>query len=80
MPTYEKKVKKARQNGAEGLHSAHCARVWMLNIKPDRSTPRLSALHRKRYRLSACLANPSPMLLSGFLMPEIQRTGIRPML
>jgi hypothetical protein len=31
----------------------------------------------KHPELSACLANPGPMLLSGFLMPEIQRSRVR---
>ncbi|RJX77452.1 hypothetical protein D3M70_20325 [Pseudomonas sp. LS-2] len=31
----------------------------------------------RQHELSACLANPSPMLLSGFLMPAIYRSELR---
>jgi hypothetical protein len=29
-------------------------------------------IRRSKHRLPACLANSSPMMMSGFLLPEIQ--------
>ncbi|RRV05719.1 hypothetical protein EGJ27_18085 [Pseudomonas sp. v388] len=58
---------KTRQNGAEPLESAHCARQCL----PRHAWPPIRRCTVQRQSLSACLANPGPMLLSGFLMPAI---------
>jgi hypothetical protein len=71
LPTTENKFAKARQKRAKGLHSAHDSTTQPAPRAADRSSQRLSALHRQALQITACLANPGPMLLSGFLMPAI---------
>jgi hypothetical protein len=71
MVTHENKSKKARQMRAKGLHSPHCSTKPTFHGSPRAPVDALGIAPQSATELSACLANPSPMLLSGFLMPAI---------